>query len=79
MKNWLWDKILDSFVGKVAKDPRLCTTVLVFVAAAIIAMHVDVKQVLGGNVDAIATGLLAIVVAVWGWYTNRKAKEPATK
>jgi hypothetical protein len=72
MKNWLRGKIAESFVGKVVKDPDLQTTVLGFIGAAMIAKRVDWNAAFGGNEDAIATVVLAVVVGIWGWRTNKK-------
>jgi hypothetical protein len=70
---------IKAFLSKIAKDPDTQTSVLGFIAAALLACkEVDWSKVLNGDPGAIGTLVACVVVALLGWRTNKAKAVPAT-
>ncbi len=72
MLNSVKGLIVKSVLGKIAGNPDSATTLLGLLAGAVVASKVDFGKLVSGDGNEIGTAIGAVVVALIGWYTNRK-------
>jgi len=63
-----------SLVSKIASDNDTKTTVLGVAASALLASSIDFSKLINGDSNEIGKAVGAIVVALLGYYTNKKNK-----
>ena len=63
-----------SFLKKLAGDNNSKTSVLGFLAAALLAANVEWSEVFAGEPAEIGQAAGVLIAALWGWFTNRPEK-----
>jgi hypothetical protein len=74
MLTWAKAALIKTALGRVAKDPDTQTTVLGVIAAALISEKLDWGKLLSGDPDQVGTAIGVLVVALFGFITNRRKK-----
>jgi len=74
MWNFLKALFTKSFLKKLAGDNNSKTTLLGFLAAALLAANVEWSKVLAGEPAEIGQAAAVLIAALWGWFTNRPEK-----
>lgn len=68
-------KILGTVISKVAaSEPR--TTIAGAALGGLIAAQIDYNKLLQGDPQQIAAAIAAVIVAVWGYFTNHPKATP---
>jgi hypothetical protein len=65
-------KFIESTLGKLSHDSK--TTILGVLAGALLAGNVDFGKLITGDVGEISKAVASLVVAAFGYYTNKKEK-----
>jgi len=63
-----------SFLKRLAGDNNSKTTLLGFVAAALLAANVEWSKLFAGEPAEIGQAAAVLIAALWGWFTNRPEK-----
>ena len=63
-----------SFLKKLAGDNNTRTSVLGFLAAALLAANVEWSKLFAGEPGEIGQAAAVLIAALWGWFTNRPEK-----
>lgn len=72
MPDWILSRIIKSLLENLAGKDRGRTTLIGFIAAALMVHNLDFAKVLHGDPAQVQTAIDAAIAALFGYYTNHK-------
>jgi hypothetical protein len=78
LPNFIKAQIVKTTLSNLANNNDLKTTILGVVLAGVQASNLDYGKLLQGDSTQIANAITAVLLAVFGYFTNKKAKPAAT-